>query len=144
MVKRNRVLRVALVVHGVSPPLRLDVYAAALGLEEVSLRRIFASCGVTDILRFRTSMRPSRWNSLITFETASRVETIMFARSWWVRRTLRTVPDPLVSPKRSARCTSNVARRAETSRFRRLSITASDCLRRSEKEDNSFAANHGL
>jgi hypothetical protein len=40
------------------------------------------------------------------------VETIMFARSWCVRRTFRTVPDPSVSPKRSPRFTSNVASRA--------------------------------
>ena len=88
-------------------------------------------------------MRPARWNSLITFETASRVETIMFARSWCVRRTFRTVPDPSVSPKRSPRFRSNVASRAETSRLRRLSITSSDCLRRSEKEKNSFVAKSG-
>jgi hypothetical protein len=31
-------------------------------------------------LRFSTSMAPSRWNSLITFETASRVEATMFAK----------------------------------------------------------------
>jgi hypothetical protein len=34
------------------------------------------------IRRLRVSMRPSRWNSLITFETASRVEATMFVRSW--------------------------------------------------------------
>ena len=33
------------------------------------------------ILRLRVSMTPSRWNSLVAFETASRVEIIMFARS---------------------------------------------------------------
>src|SRR3712207_8061819 len=42
---------------------------------------------------------PSRWNSLMTLETASRVEAIMFASSWCVRRTLRVVPDPLLSPR---------------------------------------------
>src|SRR5215212_4064766 len=49
---------------------------------------------LTTILRLRISMRPARWNSLITLETASRVEKIMFARSWCVRRTLMTVPEP--------------------------------------------------
>ena len=44
-------------------------------------------------------MRPARWNSLITLETASRVETIMFARSWCVRRTFRTVPDAVGLPE---------------------------------------------
>src|SRR3712207_8183306 len=67
----------------------------------------------------------------------------MFARSWWVRRTFRTVPDPLASPKRLPRFESNVARRAETPRSRRLSITSSDCLRRSEKEKNSLEASSG-
>jgi hypothetical protein len=49
---------------------------------------------LTTILRLRISMRPARWNSLITLETASRVEKIMFARSWCVRRTLMIVPEP--------------------------------------------------
>jgi hypothetical protein len=49
---------------------------------------------LTTILRSRISMRPARWNSLISFETASLVEKIMFARSWCVRRTLMTVPEP--------------------------------------------------
>jgi hypothetical protein len=48
---------------------------------------------LTTILRLRTSMRPARWNSLISLETASLVEKIMFARSWCVRRTLMTVPE---------------------------------------------------
>ena len=49
---------------------------------------------LTTILRSRISMRPARWNSLISLETASLVEKIMFARSWCVRRTLMTVSDP--------------------------------------------------
>ena len=49
---------------------------------------------LTTILRLRISMRPARWNSLISLETASLVEKIMFARSWCVRRTLMTVPEP--------------------------------------------------
>ena len=49
---------------------------------------------LTTILRLWTSMRPARWNSLISLETASLVEKIMFARSWCVRRTLMTVPEP--------------------------------------------------
>src|SRR5215217_8971275 len=85
---------------------------------------------LTTILRSRISMRPARWNSLISLETASLVEKIMFARSWCVRRTFRTVPEPSDSPKRSPRCESNVARRADTSLSRRLSIVSSDCLRR--------------
>ena len=44
-------------------------------------QRIFANLEWMVILRFCTSMVPSRWNSLITFETASRVEAIMFASS---------------------------------------------------------------
>jgi hypothetical protein len=54
----------------------------------VSKRRL------TTILRLRISMRPARWNSLISLETASLVEKIMFARSWCVRRTLMSVPEP--------------------------------------------------
>ena len=61
---------------------------ARLGCMVILLRYLRDGCynisanrGVTAILRFRTSIRPLRWNSLITFETASRVETIMFARS---------------------------------------------------------------
>ena len=49
---------------------------------------------LTTILRLQISMRPARWNSLISLETASLVEKIMFARSWCVRRTLMTVPEP--------------------------------------------------
>jgi hypothetical protein len=49
---------------------------------------------LTTILRLRISMRPARWNSLISLETASRVDAIMFARSWCVRRTLMTVREP--------------------------------------------------
>src|SRR5215212_2217772 len=41
---------------------------------------------LTTILRLRISMKSARWNSLITLETASRVEKIMFASSWCVRR----------------------------------------------------------
>src|SRR3712207_2555216 len=81
MVKKKRVYRVALVTQYVSPLGVLAVHAAAPGLEEGSLRRIFDSRGLMAILRSLTSMRSSRWNSLIAFETASRVETIMFARS---------------------------------------------------------------
>src|SRR5215212_5268605 len=98
---------------------------------------------LTTILRSRISMRPARWNSLISLETASLVEKIMFARSWCVRRTFKTVPEPSDSPKRSPRCESNVARRADTSLYKRLSIVSSDCLRRSEKEENSFRAKSG-
>src|SRR5215217_7718636 len=46
-------------------------------------------------------------------------------------------------PKRSPRCESNVARRADTSLSRRLSIVSSDCLRCWEKVENSFRANSG-
>src|SRR5215217_1597311 len=102
-----------------------------------------ASLFTRTILRLWTSIAPSRWNSPMTLETASRVEAIMFANSWCVRRTPRLVPDSSPSPKRSARFKSRVARRAETSRCRRLSMTSSDCLRRSEKEEKSFMANSG-
>jgi hypothetical protein len=58
------------------------------------LQKSVANWRLTTILRSRISMRPARWNSLISFETASLVEKIMFARSWCVRRTLMTVPEP--------------------------------------------------
>jgi hypothetical protein len=103
----------------------------------------FANLEWIVILRLCTSIEPSRWNSLMTFETASRVEAIMFASSWFVRRTPRIVLGPSSSLKRSARFKSRVARRVETSRCRRLSTTSSDCLRRSEKEEKSFMANSG-
>jgi hypothetical protein len=48
---------------------------------------------LTTILRSRILIRPARWNSLISFEPASLVEKIMFARSWCVRRTLMSVPE---------------------------------------------------
>src|SRR5215212_8469593 len=102
-----------------------------------------ASLFTRTILRLWTSIAPSRWNSPMTLETASRVEAIMVANSWCVRRTPRLVPDSSPSPKRSARFKSRVARRAETSRCRRLSMTSSDCLKRSEKEEKSFMANSG-
>src|SRR5215210_6921297 len=103
----------------------------------------FSNWRLTTILWLRVSMRPARWNPLISLETASLVEKIMFARSWCVRRTLRIVAEPSGSPKRSPRCESNVTRRADTSLFRRLPIVSSDCLKRSEKEENSFRANSG-
>jgi hypothetical protein len=58
------------------------------------LQNNVANWRLTTILRSRISMRPARWNSLISLETASLVEKIMFARSWCVRRTLMTVPEP--------------------------------------------------
>jgi hypothetical protein len=58
------------------------------------LQKNVANWQLTTILRSRISIRPARWNSLISFETASLVEKIMFARSWCVRRTLMTVPEP--------------------------------------------------
>jgi hypothetical protein len=36
------------------------VHAAAPGFEKALLGRLFASCGVMDILRFRTLIRPAR------------------------------------------------------------------------------------
>ena len=54
----------------------------------------FSNWRWTTILWLRVSMRPARWNSLISLETASRVEKIMLARSWCVRRTLRIVAEP--------------------------------------------------
>src|SRR5919107_198624 len=106
-------------------------------------RLAMASLFTRTILRLWTSIAPSRWNSPMTLETASRVEAIMFANSWCVRRTPRLVPRSSPSPRRSARFKSRVDRRAETSRCRRLSMTSSDCLRRSEKEEKSFMANSG-
>src|SRR5215210_7613962 len=44
-------------------------------------------------------MEPSRWNSLMTVETTSQAEAIMFASSWCVRRTLRIVPEPFIFPE---------------------------------------------
>jgi hypothetical protein len=41
----------------------------------------FASCGYRIILRLCISMTPLRWSSLISLETASRVEEIILARS---------------------------------------------------------------
>jgi hypothetical protein len=58
------------------------------------LQKNVANWRLTTILRSRISIRPARWNSLISLETASLVEKIMFARSWCVRRTLMTVPEP--------------------------------------------------
>src|SRR5215203_6568766 len=80
----------------------------------------------------------------MTFETASRVEAIMLARSWCVRRTSMSRSASPSSPKRSARFTSSVARRVETSRCRRLSMTSSDWRSRSESEEKSLRANSGL
>ena len=84
------------------------------------------------------SMRPPRWNSLITLETASLVEATMFARSWCVRRGSRACPT--LRARRSGRpgACSSAASRVATPLFRRISIFSSDCLRRSEKADNSF------
>ena len=45
------------------------------------LQETFASCGYRIILRLRISMTPLRWSSLISLETASRVEDIIWARS---------------------------------------------------------------
>src|SRR5215204_5221110 len=58
-----------------------------------------ASLFTRTILRLWTSIAPSRWNSPMTLETASRVEAIMFANSWCVRRTPRLVPDSSPPPE---------------------------------------------
>ncbi len=75
-------------IHLISP-LQGDGSGAIYPLEDN-----FSNWRLTTILWLRVSMRPARWNPLISLETASRVEKIMFARSWCVRRTLRTVPEP--------------------------------------------------
>jgi hypothetical protein len=101
---------------------------------------MFNSCGVTDIVRLRTSMRPSRWNSLITLETASLVETIMFARSWWVRRTLRPCPTRGL-PEAVAQVREQRGQARRNLPVQEALYHLVDCLRRSEKEENSFRAN---
>jgi len=59
----------------------LDAHAASPAFERGSSEPSFAGSRLTDILRSLISMRPARWNSLISLETASLVEKIMFARS---------------------------------------------------------------
>ena len=94
------------------------------------------------ILRLRLSITPSRWSSLITLETAS----------WW-RRSCWQV---LVGEAHVYQCAHTVAlpkalaqvheQRREPGRdllCNRLSITSSDCLSRSEKEEKSLRAKPG-
>ena len=72
----EKTLRLALEVHSRSPL----SFMPCSGSRQC-LYGVFANRGLMSILRFRTSTRPSRWNSLITFETASRVKKIMLAIS---------------------------------------------------------------
>src|ERR671917_937937 len=121
----------------------IEVWPSTLRPESLEACSVRAVGSRMAMRRLRFSMTPSRWNSLITLETASRVEAIMFAKSWWVRRTSIRVPLPFSLPKRSLRLPSSVASRVETSRWSRLSITSSDCRSLSEKEEKSFKANSG-
>jgi signal transduction histidine kinase len=73
---------------------------------------------LTDILRFRISMRPARWSSLISLETASLVEKIMFARSWWVRPNFVGVQNDITERISAEEILSEI-RRAERRRIAR-------------------------
>jgi hypothetical protein len=105
-----------------------------------------ASLFTRTILRFWTSMEPSRWNSLMTFETTSRAEAIMFASSWCVRRTLR-----IKDSSRAVLFPEMLGEVQQQGRKMRRDLPVQEALddlvglfRRSEKEAKSFTAYSGL